>query len=135
MTTLANTGGEGNPRLSDFVGLAPGGTSPDSLSTFKEHLLQMFSVDYGGDHETIESNVCTLVSMANGLFYKGSYSKVAMEAFVDELVRRLESKPTEDWSNPLLNALYITAGEFLGLMKAVEHQLYLDDHARLCGGA
>lgn len=136
MASMPTAGDDGNPiRASDFIGLAPGGTSPDSLSTFKEHLLQMFSVDYGGDDETIKSNAWTFVSMSHGLFYNGHHSDGVIDAFVEELVKRLESKPTEDWSNPLLNALYVTAGEFLGLMKTVEHQLYLSDHARLLGGS
>jgi hypothetical protein len=49
-----------------------------------------------------------------------------LDAIARELVERLKSDLTPDDNvDPLLNALYLVAGEFLGLMHEVKRKRYL----------
>lgn len=126
--TLSVVGGKQKPVVSfdeaqdtaEFLGLGPRGTDPENLTSFKNHLIYMFDND--------DDLVCTdtLVSMANGLFCKGPYREETIHAFKYAVVKRLTAEHVIDDSDPLLNALYLAAGEFLGLMHEVERERYLD---------
>ncbi len=114
-------------KTAEFYGLGPRGTDPGSLECFKNHLIYMFD----NDDELLSTH--TFVALANGLFFKGHYRKETIQAFAGALIERMSSKQVADDSDPLLNALYLAAGEFLGLMHEVERKRYLADHESRLG--
>jgi hypothetical protein len=136
--TLPKVTDEGKPVVSyedaqktaEFYGLGPKGTDPQSLTSFKDHLIHLFGLD---DDECLSTR--TLVGLANGLFFKGHYRKETIVKFAEAFVGRMSSDHVSDDSDPLLNALYLAAGEFLGLMHEVERERYFTDRESRLGGS
>jgi len=121
--TMSKVLGGGFPEREDEE--AAERTGPDPVlkyDTFIAHLERVFDPkDHG------RSNTRTLIELASGLFFDGFYdASVTRETFADELSKRLKSSAGAGYdADPLVKALYLVAGELLGLMHEVRRKRYL----------